>query len=163
MSLRRFGIEEFHVVAAVAVATVLVEEFVESGQSGFGLGDVEMAASDLVGVDPLPVEDPEHLVDRVEERRLKRTHGVHSAEARRTDRTIRIIDTGTFDRFGVLGSVPGHQSREPASVAAGGTVADVLGLDDGDLPIRMGPAGTVGGPEAGHSSADDDEVLLLDG
>jgi hypothetical protein len=71
VSLRRLGIEKFHVLGPVTVLTVAVEEFVETGQSGLGLGDVDVAAADLVGIDVLPIEDLEDFVDRVEERRLE--------------------------------------------------------------------------------------------
>src|SRR5699024_976065 len=52
-------------------------------------------------------------------------------------------------------------AQDGAGRADRGAVADVLGLDDRDLPVRVRPAGAVGRPQAGQSAADDDEILLL--
>src|SRR5699024_2864291 len=119
------GIEELHVLGSVAEPRIALEEFTQARHPGLRLGDVDMAAADLMGVDALGLTHLEDLVDRIEQRGLEGPHARRSVEARGPARPGRIGPAGTVDRLGVSGAVARKQSRQPAAVAARGTVADV--------------------------------------
>ena len=94
-------------------------------------------------VDRLALDRCTDPVDPVDHRALRPDHVVHPGSA------------------AVDACLAGDAGRDEATVAARRSVADGLGLDDGDAQARVVERQCVRGPEAGVAGADDRDVRVV--
>lgn len=145
------GVKEFEVLSPVSGGEIRGVSSFKPLQSSRSCGHPQMPAAPLVGLDALLVEDAQRVIDSA----------IH-LPLERGDRGSTVLPTPPR-ALGVHGTVAGDERGEPAAVAPGGPVADLLGLDHGDLRRRPLKDRVVGRPEPGQATADDHEVLLLVG